>query len=108
MSSLSFVSSLEGLSSGNDREVNKESITVPASSSQLESNNSSPSNRESVGNKDNFEGLSAEERADRVKENWSLRRGYKWVDFHVREYFSQYQWSASLRYFFIKSICVLY
>jgi len=103
MSSLSFVLSSKGLSSGSDRQVNKEPITVPDRSSQLESNKSSPSNRKSVGNKDNSEGLFADERSERAEENWSLRRGYEWVDFHVHPYFSQYQWSTSLWYFLSKA-----
>ena len=33
------------------------------------------------------------------KKTGVCERGYRWVDYHVREFFSQYRWSASLLYF---------
>jgi len=62
-------------------------------------NNSSPTNQESVDTEENSPSLPSEERTERVLENWSLRRSYEWVDLHVHDYFYQYQWLASLRYF---------
>jgi len=66
MSSFSYVSSSEGFSSGSDRE----SVGAKENSHNLSHN------------------LSAEERAEKAEENWSLWCGYEWVDFHIREYFS--------------------
>ena len=84
---------LEYFSSDSDRNVIKELITVPLSSSHMEStNNSFPADQGSVGTKEESPNL-VEERAERAEENWSLRRGYEGVDFHVRDYLSQYRWS---------------
>lgn len=41
--------------------------------------------------------LDAEEGAEKVKENWSLYKGYKWVNYHVWEYFSKYRCSLVFR-----------
>ena len=51
--------------------------------------------------------LEIEEKAERAEENWSLKRGYEWVDYQVRKYFSCYRWFSALCSF-LSNIFVYY
>jgi len=58
-------------------------------------------NKASIGLPSSDESLDieAEEQVERAEENCSLRRGYEWVDYSVRDYFSQCHCSLALHIF---------
>jgi len=40
--------------------------------------------------------IETKQQAEMAEENWSLKRGYEWVDYRVRKYFSCYRWFSAL------------